>query len=61
MRDISWLLVFLMMLLFIPILFGLAYLCWDISHWLATAVLFIGVSADIIGGFKILDQQLNQT
>ncbi len=61
MRDVNWLMVFLMMLLLVPILFGLAYLCWDVSPWLAIAVLFVGVSADIIGGFKIVDQQLNQT
>lgn len=60
MEDARCLLIFLGMILLVPLWFGIAYIFWNISHWLALAVLFIGISADLLGGFTILDQALSR-
>jgi hypothetical protein len=47
------------MLILFPVLFGLAYLLWNVNHFVALMVLFIGISADLLGGFELLDRALS--
>jgi hypothetical protein len=49
------------MVLFAPLLFGIAYLLWPVSYLAAITVLFVGFTIDILGGFEILDHTLSQT
>jgi hypothetical protein len=60
-KDTRCLLIGLAMVLLVPLLFGMAYLLWPVSYFAAIAVLFIGFSIDILGGFEILDHLLSQT
>jgi hypothetical protein len=60
-KDTRCILIFLTMLLLAPLLFGMAYLLWPVSYFAAIAVLFIGFTIDILGGFEILDHLLSQT
>lgn len=60
-KDTRCILIGLAMVLLVPFLFGTAYLLWPVSYFAAIAVLFIGLTIDIIGGFEILDHLLSQT
>ncbi|MFB2934452.1 hypothetical protein ACE1B6_04175 [Aerosakkonemataceae cyanobacterium BLCC-F154] len=59
MKSLQPLFVFLSMILLFPLLFGLAYLLWNVNHAVALIVLFIGLSADLLGGFELLDRTLS--
>lgn len=61
MKDLLPLLIFLSMILLAPLLFGLAYLLWNVNHAIALIVLFVGLSADVLGGFELLDRTLSRT
>jgi fatty acid desaturase len=60
-KDARCILTFLAMVLFAPLLFGIAYLLWPVSYLAAITVLFVGFTIDILGGFEILDHTLSQT
>lgn len=53
--------VFIGMLLFFPILFGVFYFVWPINHLVAFLILCLGLSADVVGGCKLIDQMLSHT
>lgn len=53
--------VFIGMLLFFPILFGAFYFVWPINHMVAFLILCLGLSADVVGGCKLIDQMLSHT
>jgi hypothetical protein len=59
-KDMKCVLIALVMVLLAPLLFGVAYLLGPGNVFAAIAVLFIGFTADIVGGFKILDHTLSQ-
>jgi hypothetical protein len=59
-KDMKCVLIALAMVLIAPLLFGFAYILWPKSLLAAISVLFIGFTADILGGFKVLDYTLNQ-
>ncbi|WP_416674950.1 hypothetical protein [Egbenema bharatensis] len=61
MKALQPLFIFLGMILLFPLLFGLAYLLWNVNYTLALIVLFVGLSADVLGGFKLLNRALGQT
>lgn len=61
MRNIKCPLILLGMLLFLPLLISFSSLMWHASHLLAISILFIGFSADLLGGFKILDQIMSSS
>ncbi|WP_416666769.1 hypothetical protein [Egbenema bharatensis] len=48
-------------ILLFPLLFGIAYLLWNMNHAVALTVLFVGLSADVLGGFKLLDRALSRS
>jgi hypothetical protein len=60
-KDARCILIFLSMVLLAPLLFGVAYLLWPMSYLAAIAVLFIGFTVDILGGFELLDHALSQS
>jgi hypothetical protein len=51
-KDTRCIVISLTMLLLAPLLFGIAYLLWPGSYFAAIAVLFIGFTIDILGGFE---------
>jgi hypothetical protein len=57
-KDIRCPLIFLGILLLVPLVFVAAYLLWPTNHLVALLILFLGISADILGGFSILDRAL---
>ena len=59
MKNLQFFLLLLGMLILFPVLFGLAYLLWNVNHFIALMVLFIGISADLLGGFELLDRALS--
>jgi hypothetical protein len=59
-KDMKCVLIALVMVLLAPLLFGMAYLLWPGNVFAAIAILFLGFTADILGGFKVLDHTLNQ-
>lgn len=59
MKNLQPLFIFLGMIILYPLLFGLAYLLWNLNHAVALIVLFIGLSADVLGGFELLDRTLS--
>jgi len=61
MKDLQFFLVFLGMLILFPVLFGLAYLLWNMNHLAAVMALFIGISVDLLGGFELLDRTWGHT
>lgn len=60
MKDLQFFLIFLGMLILFPVMFGLAYLLWNMNHLAALMVLFIGISVDLLGGLELLDRGLSQ-
>jgi len=61
MKALQPLFIFLSMILLFPLLFGLAYLLWNVNQAVALIVLFVGLSADVLGGFELLDRTLSHT
>jgi hypothetical protein len=61
MKDLQFFPIFLGMLILFLVLFGLAYLLWNMNHLAALMVLFIGISVDLLGGFELLDRTLSHT
>lgn len=53
--------VFIGMLLFFPILFGAFYVIWPMNHLIAFLLLILGLSADVLGGCKLIDRMLSHT
>ncbi len=61
MKDLQPFFILLGIILLFPLLFSIAYLLWNVNHAIALTVLFIGLSADVLGGFKLLDRTLSHT
>jgi hypothetical protein len=59
-KDMKCTLIALAMVLTAPLLFGMAYLLWPQHLFAAIALLFIGFTTDLVGGFKLLDATLSQ-
>jgi hypothetical protein len=59
MKGLHPFVVFFSILILFPMLFGLAYLLWNVNPLVALAVLFLGISVDVLGGCKLLSQTLN--
>ncbi|OKH39758.1 hypothetical protein NIES2119_05790 [[Phormidium ambiguum] IAM M-71] len=59
MKSLQPLFIFLGMIILYPLLFGLAYLLWNVNHAVALIVLFIGLSADVLGGLELLNRTLS--
>lgn len=59
MKVLQPILVFLGIILLFPVAFSLAYFLWNVNRVLALSILFIGLSADLLGGFEILDRALS--
>jgi hypothetical protein len=59
-KDMKCVLIALAMVLTAPLLFGLAYLLWSNHLFAAILLLFVGFTADLVGGFKVLDHALSQ-
>lgn len=58
MQDFKVCLILLGMICFFVGVFSLTYLIWNVHHFVALAVLVVGLLTDIFGGLKILDRML---
>jgi len=47
---------FVSLLIAIPLVFGLAYLAWKINPFTAAMVVFVGVSALLLEGLRVLNR-----
>lgn len=60
-QEFRIILFFFGMIILFPILFGLAYLLWNMNYLAALLLLFIGLSTDILVSLKLIDETLNHT
>lgn len=59
MKGLHPFVVFFGILILFPVLFGVAYLLWTVNPLVALAVLFLGISVDVLGGCQLLSRTLN--